>query len=75
MIEVELLLTDEFTKFSQTIAAIHAEKTAKTKEFKTVYAKYQQECAELDTKAKDAQKDWEEWKTNQMESKKTKEHK
>jgi hypothetical protein len=29
----------------------------------------------LDTRAKDAQGTWEEWKTSQMESKKTKEHK
>lgn len=76
MESIDLLLSDEFVEFSTQIQSIHLAKTVKTKEFKALYAKFQQECAELDNRAKELQDAWEEWKVNAAKQpKKTAEHK
>ncbi|MCK9458384.1 MAG: hypothetical protein M0R80_01925 [Proteobacteria bacterium] len=62
MENVELLLSDEFVKFSAKIAELHAEKKEKTASFKSVHEAWKNEMAELDKEAKEAQDEWEEWK-------------
>jgi hypothetical protein len=76
MENIDLLLTDEFVEFSTQIKSIHVAKTDKTKEFKALYTKFQQECAELDKRAKELQDAWEEWKVGAAKQpKKTVDHK
>lgn len=62
MAEIDVLLTDEFVEFSTKIAEIHQQKKDKKAELKKIYAKFQEEIAELDEQARAANEAWEAFK-------------
>ena len=70
MENVELLLSEEFVKFSAEIQQIYATKKAKTAEFKALHEAWKSEMSELDAGAKKAQEEWEEWKDGHTKEKK-----
>lgn len=69
MNETELLLTDEFLAFSQTVAAVHEEKKVLEEEFKKHFEEYKSRKKELENKVASANAKWEEWKASQKKEK------
>jgi len=67
MENVDKLLSDKFIEFSELIAELHVEKKKKKEELRKIYARYQDEFKELDDKAKEAQREFEEWKDKEDE--------
>ena len=69
MENIEFLLTDEYVKFSQKIAELHALKKSLKEDFKKKYAEYQEQLAGLDKQATDALVDFDKWKDIQSKKK------
>lgn len=63
--EMNWLLTDEFIAFSVKIKDILDEKKAKKAALKIFYDKIQTEIKALEEKAKDAEDEFQKWKTSQ----------
>lgn len=57
-IETELLLTDEFTQFSDVIKEVHATKKKMNEEFKKQFEAHKVALAALDKKAQEANDKW-----------------
>lgn len=63
--ELNYLLTDDFIRFSEEIAKIHAEKKRKKEELKKIFEQYQSELKAFDELAKQVNEEWEAWKREQ----------
>ena len=72
MNESELLLSDEFVAFSQSITSIHEEKKTLEEEFKKYFDDYKAKKKDLESRVASASSKWEEWKKSQLSSKKEK---
>jgi len=59
---LDVLLSDKFAEFTDTVKSIAEQKKQLKAEFKVVYDKFQHDIKELDAAALTAQKDFEEWK-------------
>jgi hypothetical protein len=72
MNEQELLLSDEFVEFSQTIAECHKKKKALEEEFKKFFDVYKAKKTELEDAVATASSKWEAWKKEQSSEKSSK---
>ena len=66
MQEIELLLSDEFGSFSQTVDGIREAKKNLEEEFREQFAEYKSRMAEYDKDVVKAQEVWEAWKSEQQ---------
>lgn len=62
MMELDVLLGEQFADFSQRVSNIASNKKQLKADFKVVYDKYQADIKELDAAALDAQEEFEAWK-------------
>lgn len=72
MTEAELLLTDEFVEFSKAIAEVHEEKKVLEADFKKHFEAYKASKKSLEDKVSAVSAKWEDWKKEQLQSKKEK---
>lgn len=72
MTEAELLLSDEFVAFSQTISSIHEEKKVLEEEFKKYFEEYKNKKKDLENRVANASLKWENWKKTQVSNSKNK---
>ncbi len=59
---LDVLLSDQFAEFSETVKRIAEQKKQLKADFKVVYDKFQHDIKELDKEALNAQTDFENWK-------------
>lgn len=65
MSETDLLLSDEFVEFSQTIAECHKSKKTLEDSFKKLFDEYKAKKKELEDAVVAASSKWESWKKEQ----------
>jgi peptidoglycan hydrolase CwlO-like protein len=59
---LDVLLSSQFSAFSELVSKVAAKKKARTAEFKTLYEAFQEEMKALDQSVLKMQQDFEEWK-------------
>jgi hypothetical protein len=65
MDDVDMLLSEKFLEFSQTIAKLYVEKKKKKESLKKIYEQFQAELKAIDEAAEKAHQEFENWKKGQ----------
>jgi uncharacterized protein (UPF0335 family) len=68
MEELDILLSDQFAEFSQTVQRVAQDKKRLKAEFKVIYDKFQADVKALDNEALEAQHQFEAWKKERSEN-------
>lgn len=65
--DTKILLSKEFVEFSSKITALHEKREEFMAEFKRVHDEFKANLADIDTKAKEAQDEFDAWVKGQSE--------